>query len=568
MSVRTRRLMALVVGAALLTLACGPVILPFLPATPTATPLPGPALILSPTGLNASPTAPVTPIQFPTALPTATDLPTATPQSAWLTGEIRVYPGPLHYSGDTLTIEVAVENLNSVPDAGLALALDGAVHDVKPYLWRSPLRDDVLVFRWAWDTASKTGLHEIKVTLPSTNGARPATLVAHVNLLPADQRPAQESGARWAIRNTACCQIYYVTKTSAARDAAVIDDRATAATVIVERKIGFPISGKPIPLVMIDNVWGNGAFVSDNVVITYVDRDYVGVDLDSVLRHELTHWAMNPITHETPVMLVEGVAVYISGGHYKPEPLPERGAALLQSGLYIPLADLADNFRASQHEIAYAEAGALVDYLAETYSWAKFVNVYGSEGLEGDGSVWLDQAFKAQYHKNLDEIEADFKAWLGQHDPGDQAEDLRLTIELLETIRHYQAIYAPYQEALPGVKDAIEKRAVSEFMREPTEPENIALEAMLLTAGQQLRAGQYGSCEAMLQAVTDALDNGGASPVYQDYLAITLAVRDAGYEAQRIDVANNEATVHAIRRWPSLEIIKLVRQGAGWALQP
>ncbi len=566
---RSKLVVAVTAVAALVMLACGPAVLPFLPPPATMTALPGPEFLLTPTGINASPTVPVTPIQLPTALLTATPLPTSTPEAPWFTGEVRVFPGPLHYSGDLLTVEVAVQNLGKLAPDKAKLEIDGSEVNVKPYPWYSPLRADVLVFRWAWDTSGQTGLHDIKITLPASDGTQPQMLIAHVDLLPAAQRPPQETGARWQIRNTACCQIYYITHTAAARDIAVIDDRANQAVATIEKKTGFPISNKPIPLVMIDNVWGNGAYTSDDVVVSYVDRSYIGLELETVLRHELTHWVMNPLTKETPVILVEGIAVYIAGGHYKPEPLPERGAALLKSDLYIPLSDLADNFRARQHEIAYAEAGALVSYLVETYGWAKFVNVYSGEKLDSrEATQWLDQAFKAQYNKGFDQVEADFKAWLGNHDPGNQVEDMRLTISLLDTVRKYQSLDSSYQEALPTAEDAMNKPDVSEFLREPTEPQNIALEAMLVTAGEDLRARDYAGCGAIVQSVNSVLSGSApAVPLYDDYLAIARVIAAAGYEAQRIDVSGDSATVQAIRHWPTLTVLKLARVGAQWQIQ-
>lgn len=554
----------------LMLLACGPLALPFLPATPTATPLPGLEFMLTPTGqAPVSPTATGPSIPLPTPLPTPTDQPTPTPDAPWFTGEIRVFPGPLHYTGDILTVEVAVGNLGKLPDSGVVLQVDGAPSEVKPFPYYSPLRDDVLVFRWAWDTTGKSGLHELKVIIPGQQGAEPAVLVSHVNLLPSTDRPAQEQGARWAVRNTACCQIAYVTGTAAARDIASIDDRANQAAQVVERRTGFPISGRPIPLVMIDNVWGNGAYASNNVVISYVDRAYLSLNLDSVLRHEFTHWVLGPLTKETPVILVEGAAVFISGGHYKVEPLPERGAALLSEGLYIPLADLADHFRARQHEVAYAEAGALVDYLVETYSWAKFVNVYSSDKLGGDGAQWLNNAFKAHYQKSLDDVEAGFKAWLNQHNPGSQAADLRLTIALMDTVRDYQARYDSYEESLPSIDEAMKQGAVSEFVREPTDPENIALEAMLITVGEYQRAANYADANSLIKTVKATLTGSAPpDPAAADYLSIARAVTAAGYEAQRIDIQGDSATVTAIRVWPTLETLKLARVGGEWLLQP
>ncbi len=75
-------------------------------------------------------------------------------------------------------------------------------------------------------------------------------------------------------------------------------------------------------------------------------------------------------------MLEEGLAVYLTGGHFKPEPLGPRAAALLDLGWYISLSNVANDFYNQQHDIAYLEAGSLVKYLVETYGWSAFNQFY------------------------------------------------------------------------------------------------------------------------------------------------------------------------------------------------
>jgi len=481
-----------------------------------------------------------------------------------------VYPGPLHYAGDVLSIEVIVENLEQLgEDIPVTLAInDQPPLQIEPFAAHSPLRQDTLVFRWAWDTTDQEGLHKLAVTVPIDQEA-PQQLVAHVEILPSNERPSQERGADWAERIIPCCQIDYITRTAAARDINLLAREITGSITAVEDKLGFPVSGKPIPITLLDNMWGHGAYVGSDVVVSYVDRDYVGVDIDNIIRHEGTHYAMRPIQYQTPVMLVEGMAVYAAEGHYKPEPIPERAAALLALDLYIPLADLATDFYSYQHEIAYLEAAGLVNYLIDAYDWNTFLTLYSTTDLEAQEAQWLDQALQLTYGKGLDEVEAEYKAWLQQHNPSDQVEDLRLTIELFSAIRRYQAAYAPYEEALPSADEAIERELISEFVREPTAPENIALEAMLAQAGHHLRQGNFASCEATLQAVEQVLNdrNFAAAPV-SDYLAIARTVALQGYEAQHIDIFGNQATVQAIRIWPKLEILTFFHDGTEWRLKP
>lgn len=564
LSMRRSMIIALLAVSAL---ACAPMSLLSTP-TPTPTSMP---VFQGPMGIaTATPTPTVPPIALPSPLPTATLLPTVTPSTPWLTGEVRVYPGPLHYAGDVVSVEVAIENSDKLENAASAtLAVDDKpLPQTQPFIASSPLRDSVLVFRWAWDTADQVGLHKLTVSVPINDQAAPAQLVTHVEVLPADDRPAQEHRAAWSERIIPCCRIVYITRTAAARDINRLAEEITGSIAAVESKVGFPVSGKPIPITLIDNVWGNGAFASNELVISTVDRDYVSSDIDITTRHEGVHYAMSPLGRETPTLLVEGVAVYVAGGHYKPEPIPERAAALLALDHYIPLAALAEDFYSHQHEIAYLEAAGLVHYLTETYGWSEFVNLYSTEGLETRDARWLDQALDLTYGKSLGEIEADYKSWLKQYSPGDQIEDLRLTIELFDTMRRYQAAYAPYQESLPTTEEARVEGQIAEFVREPAASENIALETLLAQAGQDLRQGNYTSCAAELQILNQVLEDGDftLSPI-SDYLAIARLLNGEGYEAQHVDILGNRATVQAIRTWPRLDVLTLVRDGSGWQIE-
>ena len=482
-------------------------------------------------------------------------------------GEVNVYPGPLHYAGDILSIEIVVHNPDRLPtDREPRLILDGdRLLEADPFYVGSPLRDPVLVFRWVWNTSGQAGLHQLTAEVPTSSGDS-QTLTFHVEILRASDRPEHEARAEWQERTTACCRIAYLSGTAAARDIDLITQRVEDAVAAVEGRLGVRLN-QPFPIILIDNVWGNGAYADDEIVISYVDRAYVSLDLDSVIRHEAVHYAARAIGGEAPTLLVEGVAVYLAGGHYKPEPIPERAAALLALEAYIPLADLADHFRDRQHEIAYLEAAGLIAYLVETYGWQEFLNLYALTGPDGSPSQWLDQAFKQVYGVGLAEIEQGYLAWLGQRDPGDQADDLRLTVALFETIRRYQALYAPYQEALPSLQEARARGITAEFLREPASPENVALETALIAARLALEEGRFAASEGLIDAVNTTLDDGDFTrhPI-GDYLAVASTLASSGYEAQQIDLLGSQAVVLAIREWPNLETVTLARTANSWEI--
>ncbi len=561
------RLLHVAAPLILAALACGP-----LAVAPTSTPVGSsaaglPALTATPTVLLPS----VEPITLPPPQPTPTPIPTPTPPYPWLDGEVRVYPGPLHYAGDRLTVEVVVQNIDRLPsDQHAVLAVDGQPLPVEPMVVHSPLRDDVLVFRWAWDTTDQAGRHRLRVTLPLNLRGEALALDFAVQILPADQRPRQERNARWTQeRIPGCCVLNTISETAAHRDVDLIARQAQQAMADVESRLGFRIAGKPVPITLIDNVWGNGGYAANEVVLTYVDRSYVVPDLATTLRHELTHWAMRSRGGNAPAILSEGLAVVVAGGHYRPAPIGERAAALLDLGWYIPLADLADNFWQHQHEIAYLEAAGLVYYLIQTYDMRTFLRMYSTEQPALTGAAWLDAALQDTYNLTLDEVEARYRTWLAAHPAGGQREDVRLTVYLYDTIRRYQDLYAPYQEALPSAEEARAAGQVAEFLREPSEAENIALETMLIAAQRALAGGQYAQAEALVNAVNATLDDGNFTrELVSDYLAIVHAVSDAGYEAQQVQIVDQQAQVVAIRDWPRLETLTLTFDGKAWHITP
>lgn len=553
------------------TLACSPT-LPGVELTATPVPdMPYPLATFTPFPTPTT-TPTVAPVNLPTPEPTSTPLPTATPASPWLSGEIQVFPGPLHYEGDVLSVEIVVHNLDGVGyGRPVTLSIDEEEeYDVSSIPIYHPLLDDHLLLPGAWDTTGQAGRHQLTIRIPITVGEEDKylTLSTDIDILPAEQRPEQEQNARWRELPIACCNLFHLIGTSAERDIALIANAAERAVTDVENRLGYTV--RPFPIVLIDNMWGNGAYATGSeIVIAYLDRPYSGLDLDNlgiVIRHEATHWATHSLNHQTPVILVEGIAVYVAGGHYKPEPIPERAAALVTLELYIPLTDLTDYFRDQQHEIAYLESGALVYYLVDQYGWDAFLELYATDGLEVGGAAWLDQALQQVYGVGLEETEAEFIAWLSEHSPGDQADDLRLTIDLYEAMRTYQMLYAPYHN-LPSIDDTLEKNLTFEFIREPTAPENLAIESMLVAAHQALEEGRYADCKNLLDAIIAALNNGNFTkqPI-GDYVAITHLLLSLGYEVQQINIDGSLATVQVIQTWPHLETLTLVCIDGVWQL--
>jgi hypothetical protein len=536
---------------------------------------PASSLALQPPTLTAlpspTPTATVEPLAMPTPEPSFFAA-SPTPSIPWLTGEVRAYPGPRHYVGDVLSFEVVAHGFTGASNlSGITLRVDGQELPADPRFATSTLRGDVIVFNNVWDTTGvEPGDHAVSISLPegSRGGGRAADVM--IRLEPAEEQPLQERDAVWYERSTNCCRVYYLSGTTAEREIIRLGDELDQAFAAAEERLGLEVEEGPATVALIDNVWGNGAYInSDDMVISVVDRRYVGTDLTTMLAHEAVHWITQSCTaRRTPAVVCEGLAVYGSGGHYSPEPLRQRGAALVTLDIYIPLETLAGDFRGQQHEAAYVEAGALVQFLVSQYGIERFLSINNTGDIPaGSDAEWLDEAFRRTYDADLAEIEKAFQAWLGGVDPGEQTADLAQTIALFESIRRYQTLYAAYQESLPPIEAAVTNGTVSEFIREPHTAPNVAIETMYVAAQEALLAGDYRRVATLVDAVNATLDDGDftRAPV-GDYLAITNVTAAAGYEAQRIDVDGVTATVEAVQVWPQLETLNLVKDEEGWHL--
>jgi hypothetical protein len=114
-----------------------------------------------------------------------------------------------------------------------------------------------------------------------------------------------------------------------------------------------------LPVYLIDRVVGQGGFAGTDMVVSYVYRRYAGGGFYELLVHEAAHILDQQFAPQRITFLAEGLAVWVSGGHYKSEDLNERSAALVATKRYVPLAHLIDGFYPVQHEIGYLEAGGL-----------------------------------------------------------------------------------------------------------------------------------------------------------------------------------------------------------------
>ncbi len=451
--------------------------------------------------------APARAFTVETFAPTFSPVPSPTPDPQF---RLHVHPdGPL-YIGDQISFEVITPTGFDTHEKKVEVRLGGQLigtADFNPY---GIAGRQQATFWWAWDTSAlEPGTHLLSFAVtpdgPSWKQA--------VQLNPRNALPVSEREARWESVVTQCCIINYISGTDAARD---IEDLAETADSLNESlaPLAGEAGGDKIPVVIMSRTLGHGGFTNGAIYVSYLDRNYAGSTFDMVFHHESVHWLDRELGGDLrPTILLEGLAVYETGGHFKPEPLIPRAAALLSLNWYIPLRPLVDSFYPSQHEIGYLEAGALVQYLVETYGWEAFNTFYRDihpvpSGLQSDA---MDLALQNHFGLTLDQLEENFLAHL-QTQPVDLShiEDVRLSVQFYDTVRRYQQMFDPsayFRTAwLADASVMHQKNITADYLRRPDGILNQYLENLLVVADVALRSGDYTDTAQRLNALNVILD--------------------------------------------------------------
>ena len=473
--------------------------------------------------------------------------------------------------------------------------------------------------QWFWDTTGlSVGEHSLFLSVQPDG----PSWIETVFLNPRGQVPPPEPHARWSLAESECCLVYYIKGTPAERDLSnlldVLDNQAEKASKKIEANLV-----ESVAITFLPRVLGHGGFTDQGVSISYLDRNYAGGDLETVLHHEITHILDNRLGGELrPTFLMEGLAVYLSGGHYKPEPLIPRAAALLPPapdcvqwnppeeevvshykekgcGLdqFIQFDKLTDNFYLEQHEIGYLEAGALVEYMVKTWGWKAFSTFYRDIHPQPEPSEDYQEKLGAQYRATnaaltshfgitLDQLEEEFrKTLMGAEFTPEISQDVKLTIEFYESVRFYQANFDPsayFLTAWMPDGELMRKRGiVADYLRRPTLLENLTLENMLAEANLLLLVGQYQEASQIINATNIVFeyypDKGiqafSVHPLANDYLTLVEASLENGYTPERIQIEGDIAQVQATSPdqasipLSSLSELVFIRDEDGWRLE-
>lgn len=496
--------------------------------------------------------------------------------------EVVFHPDGNLYVGDQVSLEIIAPPEVNIDELKAYVAIDRpagiTLGPVKFGYFGIGHRPEATMV-WDWDTSGlQPGVHELTYSIYPLG----ETWTQSVTLLPAEELPPSEAEAYWAMTESECCIVHYISGTAAERDLPQLLDMIDQQAQDVDRKMDYALN-QPVAVVLVPRILGHGGFANQEVSVSYLDRNYTSAPADIILHHEMVHLVDARLGGEwKPSLFVEGLAVYLSGGHFKPEPLIPRAAALLDLDWYIPLETLVDDFYTTQHEIGYLEAGALAEFMVKTWGWPAFSSFYRSMNApaqEQDSLEILNQALLKNFQLPLAGIEARFLDSLhNQIVSDDLREDVRQTVAFYDTVRLYQQAFDPSAYFLHAwmldAKQMRERRVVADYLRHPSQPENLAFETMLNTTGALLQQAEFGPANDLLVAINAVL-NAYASQadepfnvhsLAKDYYQIVQNLGSMGFQAQRIVVNGDSAQVWVSQSAAELIQIEMARVGNQWVV--
>ena len=563
--------------------------------TPFVFPTPEPTNTIAPlptdTAIPASPTP--QPGDTPTDEPIAVVDTTVTDDLSISAEQVSIYPVPVLYTGDRVTFQIRA----SIPDninpnevfVNILIDNQRVVSSMNIGGYTNLNGDAIGLYQWVWQPTVARD-HTVRIELDPddrlTDGdENPDNNIVEfdVAVTAKETLPDAISNARWETYETPYAKIHLITGTAAHRDRILLAEQVDSAVLEAAQAIGVPpIGDRKVEIYFIDRIIGQGGYAGSSMVISYVDRNYAGGGIYEVLVHESIHVLDDALeSNDRLIFLVEGMAVWGTGGHYKREDLDSRAAGLLlDTDQYIPLDQLIDNFYPSQHEVGYLASGAFVKYLADTYGEDRLRDLYGS--TQRRPGMSLSDSFSedlvALFGKTLTQMEEDWHRHL-QSVPrtASDAIDLELTIEFYDTMRRYQQAWDPtayYLYAwLPYPDSVREQNLTADLARNSNEPINIALEAMLESADTAIRNGDYARARVLLDSVSRVLSNGGEfiDPLAASYFELVQKSAELGFIAQDISIFNDTDGSKAIvvasdRNTAELVTLTLALAGNEWTV--
>jgi hypothetical protein len=481
---------------------------------------------------------------------------------------VTVYPSGAVYAGDWISVAAAT---NSDPRGrNLQMRLDrtdGAPLAESPFYQNDNTLNWNSQLAWVWNSSGGDGWHTLYITVGGDADAASEPIRYPVRVLPAEKRPAERRDAAWRQAEGTCCDLFYLSGTEAQRDIPELQPLTEEIFTAIESKMeGAPkTAGRmdtrtKLTLVFLPRVYGQGGLAMQEGYISYADRNYTGTDFRVVLEHEMIHLmtiARYGSGLRAPLFFQEGWAVHLTGGHYRvPESLMERAAALLALGKFTPLSELADSFTTAQHEAAYIEAGAFVEYLAGRYGRERVAAMLFDPAGSDSPAGAMDAMLRAHFECTLAACEADWLAMLrsAAPDPGTMR-DVGFTMGMFDLIREYQQAYAAGVSILdlflPDIPRARAEQITADYLPPPESADATALELMFLAARDAADRGEWALARGLLAAIDEVLnakarrapDPAGGNTLAERYRDLAAAVLREGGGPLWADIKGEEALV-------------------------
>jgi len=320
----------------------------------------------------------------------------------------------------------------------------------------------------------------------------------------------------WTVSDSQHFQFYYMPGTAAERDRFEIGSVAEASLAEIRSALKVDLEGQMRIYLVPRIFWQGGAAYGDKVqLISYLDRNYTSIETWSYFAHEGIHALAQDLLQPKEEgggpdgMLVEGLAVWASDGHYRREPIDAWAAVVAGSDQYLPLADLrAGPFYDFQHEISYLEGASFVKFLIERYGLDRLKDLYG----QATGDAKQDQALvQSLYGKRYDILEAEWLDYLAGLSPTpEQAETWHLKVRSFDLLRRYETELDPDARLLPpSAPPEWTSDTLKVFLGRVGAPVNIVLETALIAAQERMYGGDLAGAAEILDDVEAALDAGG-----------------------------------------------------------
>ncbi|MGD8626799.1 MAG: hypothetical protein PVJ34_19840 [Anaerolineae bacterium] len=320
----------------------------------------------------------------------------------------------------------------------------------------------------------------------------------------------------WTLSETQHFTFYYLPGSAAERDRFQIGPLAEDSLDHISAVLEVAFQGQMAIYLVPRVFWQGGAAYGDKVqLISYLDRNYTGIEIWSYFTHEGTHALAQDLIQPKENgggpdgVLVEGLAVWASGGHYRHEPLDAWAAVVAASDDYLPLAELrAGPFYDFQHETSYLEAASFVKFLVARYGLARLKELYG----RATGDKTHDGALvQGLYGHTYQELEAQWLAHLEALDPSPRQETTwALKVRAFNLMRRYETELDPDARILPGnTPPEWTSDTFKIFTHRLTAPQNVVLETALIAAQERTYGGDLPGATALLDDVEAALDAGG-----------------------------------------------------------